>query len=77
MLTDEQRSAIASYFAIYKGHEKGTAKLALTTHLHPAVARARAVLEPLWLQVCRNADVSCMYPTHRAYHSAFCPTSSC
>lgn len=50
-MTDEQRSAIATYFAIYKGHEKGTAKLALTTHLHPAVARARAVLEPLWLQV--------------------------
>ena len=51
MLIDEQRSAIANYFAIYKGHEKGAAKLALTTHLHPAVSRARAVLEPLWLQV--------------------------
>ncbi|KAL4856707.1 DNA primase small subunit [Chlorella vulgaris] len=44
-LTDEQRSAIASYFAVYKGQERGVAKLALGLDDHPALARAYALLK--------------------------------
>lgn len=43
-LSDEQRSAIASYFAVYKGQERGVAKLVLTSDDHPAIARAYALL---------------------------------
>ena len=50
-LTDEQRSAIASYFAVYKGQEKGVAKLALSLDDHPAVARAYALLSDAFEQV--------------------------
>ena len=51
-LTDEQRSAIATYFAIYKGQENGVVKLALTQTLHPAVQRAYTLLEEAWREVC-------------------------
>ena len=44
-LTDEQRSAIANYFAVYKGQEQGVAKLALALDDHPAIARAYTVLK--------------------------------
>ena len=43
-LTDEQRSAVANYFAVYKGQEKGLAKLATGIEDHPAVAKAYKVL---------------------------------
>lgn len=48
-LTDEQRSAVANYFAVYRGQEKGLAKLALGAEEHPAVARAAELLQPLFL----------------------------
>lgn len=59
-LTDEQRSAIATYFAVYKGQENGVVKLALTQTLHPAVQRAYALLEDAWREVgsC-NTDGKC------------------
>lgn len=43
-LTDEQRSAVASYFSVYKGQEKGAAKLATTLDDHPSVSRAYEIL---------------------------------
>ena len=57
-LTDEQRSAIANYFAVYRGQEKGVAKLALALEDHPAVARAYGLLRDTFEQVRgRPADV--------------------
>lgn len=47
-LTDEQRAAVANYFAVYKGQEKGLAKLATTMEDHPAVARAYEILRPVF-----------------------------
>lgn len=44
-LTDEQRSAIAAYFAVYKGQERGVAKLALALDDHPSIARAYSLLK--------------------------------
>lgn len=52
-LTDEQRSAIASYFAVYKGQERGVAKLALGLDDHPALARAYALLKGAFEDVSR------------------------
>jgi DNA primase small subunit len=43
-LSDEQRAAVASYFSIYKGQERGGARLATTLDDHPAVSRAYGVL---------------------------------
>lgn len=50
-LTDEQRSAVASYFAVYRGQQKGGAKLALTLDDHPAVRRAYGVLRTAFEEV--------------------------
>ena len=53
-LTDEQRSAVASYFAVYKGLEEGLAKLSLSNNpLHdtPVVQRAYQILESAWVNV--------------------------
>lgn len=50
-LTDEQRSAVANYFAVYKGQEKGLARLAVAFHDHPVVERAYSILKPIWLEV--------------------------
>lgn len=50
-LTDEQRSAIAAYFAVYKGQEKGIAKLATALDDHPAVQRAYALLKDAFEEV--------------------------
>ncbi|GAX75634.1 hypothetical protein CEUSTIGMA_g3078.t1 [Chlamydomonas eustigma] len=50
-LTDEQRSCVANYFAVYKGHENDKAKLALGAGgaaLHPAVQEAVDMLMPNW-----------------------------
>jgi DNA primase small subunit len=50
-LTDEQRSSIANYFAVYKGYENDKAKLALGAGgptLHPAVQEAVDLLMPNW-----------------------------
>ncbi|KAL4423871.1 hypothetical protein ABPG75_001172 [Micractinium tetrahymenae] len=49
-LTDEQRSAIANYFAVYKGQERGVAKLALSLDDHPAIARAYELLREAFEQ---------------------------
>lgn len=48
-LTDEQRAAVANYFAVYKGQEKGLAKLATGLEDHPAVAKAYDILLPAFL----------------------------
>jgi DNA primase small subunit len=43
-LTDEQRAGVANYFAVYKGTERGGAKLATGLDDHPAVAAAHELL---------------------------------
>ncbi|KAG1654470.1 hypothetical protein FOA52_006072 [Chlamydomonas sp. UWO 241] len=50
-LTDEQRSSIASYFAVYKGHENDRVKIAMGgmgSTLHPSVQAAVDVLKGEW-----------------------------
>ncbi len=49
-LTDEQRSSVANYFAVYKGHENDRVKLAMGGFgLHPSVQQAVEVLEKEWV----------------------------
>lgn len=50
-MTDEQRSALAAYFAVYKGQEEGLAKMHLGATDHPFVAGAYALLDAAWRQV--------------------------
>lgn len=50
-LTDEQRSALAAYFSVYKGQEEGLAKMYLTSPDHPTIARAYAHLDAAWREV--------------------------
>lgn len=60
-LTDEQRSAVASYFAVYKGYENDKAKLMLGangTILHPAVQQAAEVLRQHWEEVSNFLSLS-------------------
>lgn len=57
-LSDEQRSAIASYFAVYKGQERGVAKLVLTSDDHPAIARAYALLREAFEEVGGHTPVA-------------------
>jgi len=45
-LTDEARSAIASYLSVYKGHEKGMAKLNTGLESHPFIHKAHEILAP-------------------------------
>ena len=49
-LSDEQRSAIASYISVYKGHEGDRVKLVMggSTNLHPAVEAAASMLREIW-----------------------------
>ena len=51
LLTDEQRSAVAAYFSVYKGQEEGLAKLALSTFDTPCVQRAFELLKTTWIDV--------------------------
>lgn len=54
-LTDEQRSSIAAYFAVYRGQERGVARLALgaagEATDHPAILRAHSILQEAFEQV--------------------------
>ena len=52
-MTDEQRAAVASYFAVYQGQEKGLAKMFLRDVNHPFVSQAYKTLSAVWLQVRR------------------------
>ena len=52
-LTDEGRSAVASYLSLYKGVEEGVARLAIpppgsSAPLHPSVERAAGLLAEAW-----------------------------
>jgi len=52
-LTDEARSAVASYLSLYKGVEEGVARLAIpppgsAAPLHPSVERAAGLLASAW-----------------------------
>lgn len=47
-LTDEQRAAVASYFTVYKGREKGMAKLSTGVEEHPAITRAHEMLQEVF-----------------------------
>eukprot|EP00198_Chlamydomonas_reinhardtii_P011616 XP_001700953.1 primase subunit of DNA polymerase alpha [Chlamydomonas reinhardtii] len=56
-LSDEQRSAVASWFAMYKGHEEGKARVALLGgNMHPAVERAAGILRSAWVQTLLPAQ---------------------
>ncbi|KXZ47858.1 hypothetical protein GPECTOR_32g470 [Gonium pectorale] len=56
-LTDEQRSAVASWFSVYKGHEEGKARVALLGGtMHPAVERAAAILRNAWRETLLPAQ---------------------
>jgi hypothetical protein len=50
-LTDEQRSAVVSYFSVYKGQVEGVAKLALSQSDPPPVSRAYGLLKTAWEEV--------------------------
>jgi hypothetical protein len=53
-MTDEQRSAVASYLSIYRGSEGGAANLALSqvsASNHPSVERALRLLTEAWIEV--------------------------
>jgi DNA primase small subunit len=52
-LSDEQRAAVANFFAIYKGQEKSVPKVALSapSRNHPSVERAYDMLLSVWEQV--------------------------
>ncbi len=52
-LSDEARSAVAEYFAVYKGTDaSGAKRLSLTTPLHPSLKRAyNDVLKKYWTEV--------------------------
>lgn len=50
-MKDEQRAAVASYFAVYQGQEKGLAKMFLRDINHPFVTRAYMTLASVWLEV--------------------------
>ena len=55
-LKDAERSALAAYLTLYKGQEKGMAKLGTgSAKHHPAVERALQQLKAHWVQVsaCR------------------------
>lgn len=52
-LSDEQRGAIANYFALYRGQEKGVPKIALSPKMlnHPFVENAYDMLLQHWNKV--------------------------
>lgn len=52
-LTDEQRGAVASYFAVYKGQEKGLPRVGLHPKMlnHPFVESAYDMMLQQWDQV--------------------------
>lgn len=58
-MTDEQRSALAAYFGLYKGQEEGLAKMYLSPTDHPFVASAYALMDIAWRQVCAGRS-SCL-----------------
>ncbi|KAG2490169.1 hypothetical protein HYH03_011299 [Edaphochlamys debaryana] len=56
-LPDEARGAIANWFAVYKGHEEGKAKIGLVgTTKHPAVERAAGILREAWVETILPAQ---------------------
>ena len=66
-MTDEQRSAVAAYFSVYKGQEEGLAKLALSSHDTPCVQRAYELLKATWLDV-RTLDLVYTSPIPYTLH---------
>lgn len=57
LLSDTQRGAIANYFAVYKGQEKGLPRLGLTQTNHPSVERAYGILQQLWPQILLEQEL--------------------
>ncbi|GIL89467.1 hypothetical protein Vretimale_18937 [Volvox reticuliferus] len=57
-LTDEQRVAVANWFALYKGHEEGKARIAFLggSAMHPAVNRAVDTLRTAWVEAILPAQ---------------------
>lgn len=52
-MSDEARSAVASFLSVHKGQEKGATRLTTSTGLqdHPFLDSAYQCLEELWIQV--------------------------
>eukprot|EP00983_Pelagomonas_calceolata_P030266 949359-Pelagomonas_calceolata.AAC.6 len=67
-MSDEQRSAVASYFSVYKGHEADRVKLAMggSAVLHPALEAAAGMLQETW------EEVVCVYLCVSAAQAALC-----
>lgn len=56
-MSDEARSAVASFLSVHKGQEKGVTRLTTSTGLqdHPFLDSAYQCLEELW------TEVGCLY----------------
>ena len=52
-MSDEARSAVASFLSVHKGQEKGVTRLSTSAASsdHPFVSAAYACLEEVWTQV--------------------------
>jgi hypothetical protein len=50
-MTDEQRSAVAAYFGVYAGQEKGLARMFLRDVNHPFITQAYQTLSEVWVEV--------------------------
>eukprot|EP00892_Ulva_mutabilis_P000675 jgi/Ulvmu1/10608/UM065_0064.1 len=58
-MSDEQRAAVASYFAVYKGQEKGVPKVGLSAKMlnHPFVENAYDMLLHHWEQILEDQEL--------------------
>lgn len=58
-MTDEARSAVASFLSVHKGQEKGIARLTTSAAAkdHPFIDTAYQYLEEIWTEVQRESAV--------------------
>lgn len=75
-LTDEQRGAIANYFAVYKGQEKGVAKLSTSVEDHPAIAKAYKILLPAFIDTILPEQRFLEDPTHMNTILSYIPSEA-
>lgn len=75
-LTDEQRAAVANYFAVYKGQEKGVAKLATGMEDHPAIAKAYQILRRAFEDRILPQQALLEDPVHQEAILAYLPSEA-
>jgi DNA primase small subunit len=73
-LTDEQRAAVANYFAVYKGQEKGIAKLATSMEDHPAIGKAYKILRRTFEDKILPQQKLLTDPVHKEAILAYLPS---